>query len=117
VKSISTNQKKLNLKELSFIAFYAITGIILLSILPVTRFPPHVGLIAILSLITAYSFFTKRPWTIWLVTINFVVVSTFALFTLYSIGLTDIVISLSLIAYTLLTWIVTIRIAVKRELN
>lgn len=101
--------------ELASMAFYAITGVILLALLPLTGFPPHLGLIAILSLITAYSFFTKRFWAIWLVAILFGVATTFSLYTLYSIGFTIPIISTALIVYAVLTGLFTAYIVLKRR--
>jgi len=94
--------------------FYAAAGIICFAVLPMTGFPPHVGIIGILSLLTAYGLFGKRAWTIWFVVILFFTVTTFSAVTLY-FG-EDLLIDVSMVAYLILTWISTIYIAYKREI-
>ena len=113
--SLATKLKTFNPTQLAFIAFFALTGIILLAFLPLTGFPPHLGLIAIVSLITAYSLFAKRAWAPWLVIILFVINTVFSLYTLYSIGLSNTLIALSMIAYAALTWVVTAYLILKRK--
>jgi hypothetical protein len=93
--------------------FYAVAGIICFAVLPMTGFPPHIGIIGILSLLTAYGLFGKRAWTIWLVVILFFTVTTFSAVTLYYGR--DPLLDISMVAYLILTWISTIYIAYKRE--
>jgi hypothetical protein len=113
--SLLTKLKTFNRLELASIAFYAISGIILLAFLPLTGFPPHIGFLGILSLITAYSLFIKRAWTPWLVAILFAAATVFSLYTLYSSGFSNALIGISMIAYTVLTWIFTAYIILKRK--
>ena len=113
--SIATKLKTFNRLELASIAFYAITGIILLAFLPLTGFPPHIGFLGILSLITAYSLFTKRTWAPWLVAILFVVISVFSLYTLYAVGFSNALLGISMIAYAVLTWVFTAYILLKTK--
>jgi drug/metabolite transporter (DMT)-like permease len=113
--SIATRLQKFNSTELASIAFYAIAGILLLVSLPLTSFPPHVGTIGILSLITAYSMFTKRAWAPWLIVILFVTASVFAIFTLYLVGFSNAPVTISMIAYVALTWLFTIYFLLKRR--
>ncbi len=101
--------------ELASIGFYLVTGIILFAVLVLTGFPPHLALIAITSLITAYGLFTKRFWAIWLVAILFIVISTFALYTLISVGFSNPLTVMSLTVYTVMTWIFTVYIVFKRK--
>jgi len=101
--------------ELSSLAFYAVTGILLLASLPLTDFAPHLALLGILSLIVAYSLFTKRVWTRWLIAILFVAASVFAIFTFYSIGFSNVLIALSMIGYAVFTWIFAVYILLKRK--
>jgi hypothetical protein len=107
--------KALNRFELTSILFYVVTGIVLLAFLPLTSFAPHLALIGIISVITAYSLFTKRGWAPWLVTILFVVISVFSLYTLYSVGFENGLTGLSMIAYAILTWLFSIYILLKRK--
>ena len=113
--SLATKLKNTNRAELASTGFYAITGIIVLAFLPLTGFPPHLGLIGILSLITAYSLFAKRAWAPWLVAILFVVASVFSLYTLYAVGFSNALIGISMIAYAVLTWVFTAYILLKRK--
>jgi hypothetical protein len=93
--------------------FYAVAGIILLAVLPLANFPPHIGIIGILSLLTAYGLFGKRAWTIWFVIIVFLVGTTFSVATLY-FG-RDLLLDISMVAYLILTWVFTVYVADKRE--
>jgi hypothetical protein len=113
--SLATKLKSFNRAELASIAFYAISGIILLAFLPLTSFPPQLGLLGILSLITAYSLFTKRAWAPWLVVILLAGASTFSIYTLYSIGFSNALIGISMIAYAVLTWVFALYTLFKRN--
>lgn len=93
--------------------FYAAAGTICFAVLPMTGFPPHIGIIGISSLLTAYGLFRKRAWTIWFVIMLFFTVTTFSVATLY-FG-RDLLLNISMVAYLILTWISTIYIADKRE--
>jgi hypothetical protein len=98
------------------IAFYALSGIILLAFLPLSGFPPHLGFLGILSLITAYSLFTIKSWTPWLVFVLLVANSGFALFTLASIGFSNILVALSMIVFAALTWAATVLVLFKKKI-
>ena len=113
--SITSKLKAFNRTELAVILFYAVTGIILLAFLPLTGFPPHLGLIGIVSLITAYSLFTKRGWAPWLVGILLVVITVFAAFTLYSVGASNILITVSMVVYLVFTWLFSLYLLLKRK--
>jgi predicted cobalt transporter CbtA len=95
------------------LVFYAVAGIICLAILPFTGFQPHIGIMGILSLLTAYGLFGKRAWTIWFVIIVFLIATTFSVAMLY-FG-RELLLDISTIAYLILTWIFTIYIADKRK--
>ena len=94
--------------------FYAAAGIICFAVLPMTGFPPHIGIIGISSLLTAYGLFRKRAWTIWFVIMLFFTVTTFSVATLY-FG-RDLLLDISMIAYLILTWIFTAYVADKRKI-
>jgi hypothetical protein len=101
---------------LAAFAFYAIVGIICFAILVVIDFRfVHIGIIGVLSLITAYGLFKKRSWSIWLVVILFFVATIFSVYTLYYIMFNDLIFGLSMIAYLILTWIFTAYTAAKRS--
>ena len=112
--SLATKLKELKRAELGFIAFYAITGIIMLASLPLTGFPPHLGFLGIFSLIVAYSLFTERGWAPWLVGILFVAGIVFSLYTLYSISFSNVLVSLGMLGYAVLTLVFTAYILLKR---
>ncbi len=95
--------------------FYAIVGIIFFAVLPMADFPPHIGIIGILSLITAYGLIKKRVWAIWLVVVLFFVATTFSAVTSYYAFGSDLLLGISAIAYLILTWIFTAYIAAKRK--
>jgi hypothetical protein len=113
--SIASKLKNFNTPQLASIAFYAVTGIILLAFLPLTGFPPHVGFLAILSLITAYSLFAIRNWAPWLVAVFLIVTSVFALDALFSAGFTNMLAGVSMLAYAVFTWIVSAYILLRRK--
>jgi len=113
--SLASKLKSFNRIELITIVFFAISGIALLVYLPLTGFPPQLGFLGILSLITAYGVFTKRAWAPWLVFILFVGGSTFSLYTLYSIGFSNAPIALIMIAYTVLMWVSAFYLLLKKK--
>jgi predicted cobalt transporter CbtA len=95
------------------LVFYAIAGIICLVVLPLTGFPPHIGIIGIMSLLIAYGLFGKRAWTIWFVAMVFFIATTFSVATLY-FG-RDVLLDISMVAYLILTWIFTAYVVDKRK--
>ncbi len=112
---IASKLKMENITSIASAAFYGLAGLVLLILLPFSGFPPHVGLLGIVSLATAYGLFMKRKWAIWLVAALFFVVSTFSLFTLYYVIATDALASASMLVYAVLTWAFTIFIVIKRK--
>jgi hypothetical protein len=113
--SLATKLKTFKPFKLTSIAFYAVTGILLLAFLPLTGFPPHVGFLAILSLITAYSLFVKRAWAPWLVAILFIVNTVFAIDVLFSAGFSNLLVGLSMLGYAILTWVFSAYLLLKRK--
>jgi len=105
--------KTLNIKALAPTAFHAIVGAVFLILLPFANYPPHIALTGIMYLVTAYGIFTKRSWAKWLIAILFVVATTLALYTLYYVITSNWIVSISLIAYAVFTWIVTARLLLK----
>ncbi|MDR0373780.1 MAG: hypothetical protein LBI79_09605 [Nitrososphaerota archaeon] len=113
--SIATKLKSLNRNQLIAIVFYVSTGILLFASLPLTRFPPHLGFLGILGLISAYSLLTKRAWAPWLMFILLITNTVFSLYTLYFVGLSNVMVALSMLTYAVLTWIVTALVLIKRK--
>jgi hypothetical protein len=97
------------------LVFYAVVGVVFLALLPLTGFPPHVGIISVFSLATAYGTFRKRSWAIWPVIILFFVATTFSVYTLYFYLLSDYVLSIGMILYLIATWVFTGYVASKRR--
>ncbi|NWF87186.1 hypothetical protein HXY32_05195 [Candidatus Bathyarchaeota archaeon] len=98
-------------------AFYTVVGIISFAVLAVVDFRlVHIGIIGILSLITAYGLFMKRSWSIWLIVMLFFIATTFSVYTLYYFGLQDLIFGLSMLAYLVLTWFFTAYTAAKRTM-
>jgi hypothetical protein len=96
-------------------AFYAIVGIIFFVLLMMASFAPHLGIIGIFSLVTAYGVYRKRTWAIWFVMILFFVGTTFSAFMIYSILGADYILGISAIAYLVLTWVFTTYAVTKRK--
>jgi len=105
-----------NIGALAAVAFYVIVGIICFAALVFVDFRlVHMGMIGILSFITAFGLFMKRSWSIWLVVALFFIATTFSAYTLYYFGLQYPILGLSLIAYLILTWVFTVYSAAKRK--
>jgi len=113
--SIRSKLKIENIGMFAAVAFYAVAGIVCFAVLPMANFPPHIGIIGILSLITAYGLFKKRVWTIWLVAMLFFVATTFSAVTLYYFFGKDLLLDITMMAYLILTWIFTAYAAVRRK--
>ncbi len=112
--SLPSALKSFSVTALAPVIFYAAAGIVFLVLLAFADFPPHIGLTGVVSLITAYAFFTKRRWATWLVVILFFVNTTISLYTLYFILLSNWLASLGLILYAVLTWYFTYFALLKR---
>jgi len=109
------NKRKMNPVKLAATAFFGVSGIILLACLPLTGFPPHLGFLGIMSLITEYSLFSKRSWSMWLVYFMLIVNTVFGLYTLASVGFSNIIVALAMLAYAVLTWAATAVLILKRK--
>jgi len=96
-------------------AFYAITGIILLIMLPLSGFPPHVAITGIASIIAAAGLFLKMKWSMWLIAALFFAVSVFTIYTLYYVMATNAMAAILMAIYAVLTWAFTFFIASNRN--
>jgi uncharacterized membrane protein (DUF2068 family) len=111
-------KSKLKIESVGMFAasvFYALVGIICFVEFPMAIFPPHIGIIGILSLITAYGLLKNRIWTIWVVIALSFIATTFSVYTLYSAFQKDLLLDIIMIAYLILTWIFTAYTAAKRK--
>ena len=113
--SLAYKLKSFNRIEQASLAYYVVSGVILFVYLPLTGYAPQLGLLGVLSLIVAYSVFTKRAWTPYLIFILFIAASTFSLYTLISAGLSNALLGVSMIAYAVLTWIFAIYLMLIRR--
>lgn len=95
--------------------FYAVAGIVFLVLLATANYPPHIGIIAMLSIAAAYGIFRKRVWAVWLVVILFFTSTTFAAFAIYNAFAENYILGLGMTAYLVLTWLFTIYVAAKRK--
>lgn len=95
--------------------FYAVTGIICLAVLASDFRLVHIAIIGVFSLASAYSLYTKRAWALWFIMPLFFTATTFALFMLYHTVGSNMLLSLVVAAYLVLTWIFTFYIAAKRR--
>jgi hypothetical protein len=102
--------------EIVSTAFYAVSGVILLVFLFLTGYPPHVAFLGVLSLIVAYGVFTGRKWTPWINLVLFAGASTFAIYTLISIGFSNLLVAIEMIAYVALTWVFAYYNLLKRKI-
>ena len=73
------------------------------------------GFLGIVSLITSYSLFTKRVWAPWLVFILLVSITVFSAITLYSVGLSNLLVTAMILPYLVLTWVFTVQLLLKRK--
>ena len=113
--SLGSKLKTGNVATTASISFYVVVGVICFVLLPLADFPPHIGIIGILSIITAYGLFKKRSWTIWFAVMLFFIVTTFSLYTLYYLILRDLLTDISLTSYLVLTWVFTAYVVAKRK--
>jgi len=122
-----TLRSKLKIESLPifvFLVFYIIAGIGNLYILAVNGVSMvHTGIIAILSLITAFGLYRMEKWSLWLVVILFFIGNTFGIVSLYAstvkygfAGNTEtLLLNLALIGYIIMTWLATIYIGIKKD--
>ena len=106
-----------------FTVFYLVAGIGNIIILAMNNFnPPHVALVALLSLISAIGIYRLEKWSLWLVVALFFIVTTYGSFMLnfyleenpISLGSVNWAVVLTWTIYLLLTWVATIYVVAKR---
>ncbi len=96
--------------------FYAIVGIIFFVLLPLANFPPHIGIIAVMSLAAAYGLFQKRSWTMYPIVMLFFIVTIFSVYTIYFASLVSALVAVGVVAFMILTWIATIYATARRKM-
>lgn len=95
--------------------FYLVAGVLCFYLLATNPSLIHVGIIGILSIITAYGALSKRFWTFWTAIILFFMVTMFSATMLYYFFGANTLLDLSFVAYLILTWIATAYLASKRK--
>jgi hypothetical protein len=122
--SLKSKLKIESLPIFIFLVFYLIAAVGNLYLLVANGFTmAHAGIIAILSLITAYGLYRMEKWSLWLVILLFFVGNTFGIVSLYTsiirygfAGGSDVLLlNLALTVYVVMTWLATIYIAAKRD--
>lgn len=112
-------KSKLQIESMGMFAsfvFYVFVGLVCFTILAVVDFRLiHIGIIGILSLITAYGLFKNRSWALWVVVTLFFIATTFSVFMLYYAFGQDMLLNVSVIVYLILTWFFTGYTALKRK--
>jgi hypothetical protein len=107
-----------------FIVFYLLAAIWNLAILFSNGIAlVQTGIIALLSLATAYGLYKMQKWSLWLVVALFFIGSTFGLVTLYWSIVRDgfagsvevLLLNLALIGYVIMTWLATVYIGSRRD--
>lgn len=96
--------------------FYLAVGVITLVLLPITNYPPHIGLISVFNLTIAYGLFKRRAWVIWFIVIMFFVATTFSAFMIYNVLTRDYLLGTSFTVYLVLTWIFAAYVATSRRM-
>ena len=96
-------------------AFYIIAGVILLAMLFLSGFAPHIALLGFLSLIAGIGLFFKRFWSFYFVLAIFVAGTAFSAVLLFFVFTTNPLTGIAAAAYLVLIWIFTIYVAVKRS--
>ena len=107
-----------------FSIFYAIVGVVIISILALCNFTlPHMVVLALLSLITAYGLFRMKKWAVLLTVVLFFLGVAFSVPLLYySImmepffsSLETSLLNLALIAYIFMLFVALLYVVAKRE--
>ena len=105
--SIASKFKTSSRADKLSITFYLISGILFLATMPLAGLAPHLGLIGILSLITAITVLVKKSWALWFVTVLFITAAVFSLWTLFSIGTSNLLVTAGLAVYFVLALVTT----------
>lgn len=93
--------------SLATAAFYGVVGVLLLVAMTLSNFPPHIALLGITSIVAAYGILKKRFWSTWLIVALFFVVTALTIYTAYYTASFDLLTTIGMIAYLVLTWIFT----------
>ncbi len=105
-----------------FSVFYIIAGAVEIFYIVTEKFatPPHIGVLGLLSLITAYGLFKMRKWSVLLVTALFFLGITFGATTVYNSVIWQtfegaLLLHTALIVYMIILLIAFVYVVAKRE--
>jgi len=105
-----------------FSVFYIIAGAVEVFYMVIEKFaaPPHIGVLGLLSLITAYGLFKMRKWSVLLVIALFFLEVTFGAIALYNSVILQtfggaLLLNIALTVYMILLLIAFIYVVAKRE--
>ena len=108
------NYKSKNKMIVVTFLFYTLTGMMFFTEMMLTGFPPHMGIIGILSIITAYGLFMNCTWKNWIITGLFFITTTFSGYTLYYTLGKNLVLNLSISIYLILSLLFTFQTLSKK---
>lgn len=96
--------------------FYTLAGLLCFTVLIIVDFRlVHIGIMGILSFITAYGLFERRSWSLWIAVALFFIGTTFSAYTLYYTLGKDLFLNISAVAYVICTWVFTVYVTAKRR--
>ena len=123
--SLKSKLKVENSVALAFSIFYVIVGGALVFLLAASNFiaPPHIGVLAFLSFVTAYGLIKMRKWAVLLTTVLFFLGAAFSIPVLYSSinsqtfssSSEALLFNLTLIVYAILSLSAFVYVVAKRE--
>jgi hypothetical protein len=100
--SVAAKFKELTRSEQLSIVFYIVSGVILLAIFPFSGLALHLALIGVFSIITGAVVLVKRSWALWFLLVQFITALVFAFWTIFTVGASNWLVTVSLIVYVVL---------------
>jgi hypothetical protein len=113
--SMMSKIKEMKRLDLASDLFYLVSGIIMLIFTPLINFPPHVALLGVVTLITAYSLLKDKNWKVWLIAIVVITGTVFSVDTMINIGFTNLPLTGLMVAYLVLAWIFTVYLTLLKK--
>jgi len=83
--------------------------------MPFAGLAPHLGLVGIFSIITAVTLLVKKSWALWFVSVLFITAAVFSLWTMFTIGTSNLLVTAGLAAYFALALVVTAYLGLWRK--
>jgi hypothetical protein len=113
--SYAAKYKTLSQPEKLSLIFYIVSGIVLLALLAVSNFAPHLALLGVLSLFTAGIVLIKKGWAVPFVAVQFVTAMVFSLWTIFAVGTGNWPVTVGLVVYAVLDLIATLYLTIWRK--